>query len=92
MYVIVVYDIKQIDDFAKVQRRVFKVCKKYLYHVQNSVFEGNLTRYQVEKLELELKAVLRGDNDSCIIFKSRNQRWLEKKILTNQKEENEQFI
>lgn len=92
MYVIVVYDIKQVDNFAKVQRKVFKICKKYLYHVQNSVFEGALTKYQIEKLELELKAVLRGDDDSCIIFKSRNERWIQKEILTNQREENEQFI
>lgn len=92
MYIIVVYDIRQIDDFAKVQRKVFKVCKKYLYHVQNSVFEGTLTKFQIEKLELELKAVLRGNEDSCIIFQSRNERWLQKKILTNQKIENDQFV
>lgn len=92
MYIIVVYDIRQVDDFAKVQRRVFKICKRYLYHVQNSVFEGNLTKSQIEKFEFELKTVLRGNEDSCIIFKSRNEKWLEKKILTNQKVENEQFI
>lgn len=92
MYVIVVYDIKQIDDFAKVQRKIFKICKKYLYHVQNSVFEGTLTKYQIEKLQIELKSVLRGNDDSCIMFKSRNERWLQKDILTNQIEENEQFI
>lgn len=92
MYIIVVYDIKQVDNFAKVQRTVFKICKKYLYHIQNSVFEGNLTKYQIEKLKLELKAVLRGDDDSCIMFTSRNNRWLQKEILTNQKEENVQFI
>lgn len=92
MYVIVVYDIKQVDNFSKVQRMVFKICKKYLYHVQNSVFEGTLTKYQIEKLKMELKTILRGDEDSCIIFKSRNERWLQKEIITNQKEENEQFI
>ncbi len=92
MYVIIVYDIRQVDDFAKVQRKVFKICKKYLYHVQNSVFEGTLTKYQIEKLQMELKGVLRGNEDSCIMFKSRNERWLQKDILTNQLEENEQFI
>lgn len=92
MYVIVVYDIKQVDNFSKVQRMVFKICKKYLYHVQNSVFEGTLTKYQIEKLKLELKTVLRGQEDSCIIFESRNKRWLQKEFLTNQREENEQFI
>ena len=40
MYIILVYDIKQVDDYAKVQRKVFQICKRYLYHVQNSVFEG----------------------------------------------------
>ncbi len=92
MYVIVIYDIRQVNDFSKVQRKVFKICKKYLYHVQNSVFEGTLTKSQIEKLQLELKSVLRSNEDSCIMFKSRNERWLQKDILTNQVEENEQFI
>ena len=44
MYLIVVYDIKQEGNYYKRQRFVFKTCKKYLRHIQNSVFEGELDR------------------------------------------------
>ena len=38
MYVILVYDINQ-----KQVGRALKICRKYLMHVQKSVFEGNIT-------------------------------------------------
>ena len=37
MYLKVVYDIKQEGNYSKRQRFVFKTCKKYLRHIQNSV-------------------------------------------------------
>ena len=41
MYVILVYDINlEEKEGQKVLRNVFKTCKKYLVHIQNSVFEG----------------------------------------------------
>lgn len=43
MYVILVYDIKLDTGGARVLRNIFKICKKYLTHVQNSVFEGELS-------------------------------------------------
>lgn len=92
MYVILIYDIKQTDDFAKVQRKTYKTCKRYLYHVQNSVFEGELLESQIEKLKYELNMHLRIDLDSCIMFKSRNKKWLEKEFLTQKIDLNEQFI
>ena len=55
MYIILMYDIKQIDDYNKVQRKVYQICKKYLYHVQNSVFEGELSEAQIIKLKIELR-------------------------------------
>ena len=43
MYVILVYDIDlEEKEGQKVLRNVFKICKKYLVHIQNSVFEGEL--------------------------------------------------
>ena len=53
MYVILVYDINLEDkEGQKVLRKVFKTCKKYLVHIQNSVFEGEL----LESQEIKLKA------------------------------------
>lgn len=81
MYVILVYDINLEDkEGQKVLRRVFKTCKKYLVHIQNSVFEGELLESQALKLKAELNRWIREDKDSVIFFKSRSQRWLEKEF------------
>ena len=55
MYVILVYDISTDDNGARVSRNIFKICKKYLTHVQKSVFEGEITPVLLRKLYLELK-------------------------------------
>lgn len=79
MYVILVYDINLEDKKGqKVLRNVYKTCKKYLVHIQNSVFEGELLESQLMKLKAELKKYIRDDKDSVIVFKSRNQKWMEK--------------
>lgn len=81
MYVILVYDINlEEKEGQKVLRNVFKTCKKYLVHIQNSTFEGELLDSQVLKLNKELHKYIRNDKDSVIIFKSRNQRWLDKEF------------
>ena len=79
MYVILVYDINlEQKEGQKVLRNVYKICKKYLVHIQNSVFEGELLESQLIKLKSELNQYIRDDKDSVIVFKSRNQRWMEK--------------
>lgn len=81
MYVILVYDINlEEKEGQKILRKIFKTCKKYLVHIQNSVFEGELLESQAIKLKAELDKYIRDDKDSIIIFKSRNQRWLEKEF------------
>ena len=62
---------------------MFKTCKKYLVHIQNSVFEGELLESQALKLKSELNRWIREDKDSVIFFKSRSQRWLEKEFWGN---------
>lgn len=82
MYVILVYDINlENKEGQRVLRNVFKTCKKYLVHIQNSVFEGELLDSQAIKLKSELDAYIRDDKDSVIMFKSRSSRWLDKEFL-----------
>ena len=80
MYVILVYDIVMDKQGAKVGRRVFKICKKYLTHVQNSVFEGEISKAQLAQLQQELKFCIDKELDSVIIFKSRQEKWLDKEF------------
>lgn len=80
MYVILVYDIKLDVAGPRVLRNIFKICKKYLTHVQNSVFEGELSVSSLKKLQFELDEWIRKDRDSVLIFKSRDKRWLNKEF------------
>lgn len=80
MYVVLVYDISGDENGQKILSKVFKICKKYLIHIQNSVFEGEITEGQIVKLNAELKKFIRKDLDSVIIFKSRNEKWLNKEF------------
>lgn len=81
MYVILVYDISQTDKGQKRWNKVFKLCKQYLIHVQNSVFEGEISKANLFKLEHNINDEINQELDSVIIFKSRNERWLDKEIL-----------
>lgn len=93
MYVILVYDIKMDDDGPRVLRRVFKICKRYLSHVQKSVFEGELTAAKLAALKRELKRWIREDKDSLIVFHSLNKRWLKKEFWgINESEKTSNFF
>lgn len=81
MYVVLIYDISTDEKGARASRNVFKICKKYLTHVQKSVFEGELTPSKLKKLQIELSEFIRPDLDSVIVFKSRQKKWMEKDFL-----------
>ena len=80
MYIVLVYDISKTDNGQKRWSHIFKICKKYLTHIQNSVFEGELSKVQLEKLRQELKPHVDTSLDSIIQFKSRQERWLDKEF------------
>lgn len=80
MYVVLVYDISGESNGQKILTKVFKICKKYLTHIQNSVFEGEITESQIKKLNVELSEITRKNIDSIILFKSRNPRWMIKEF------------
>ena len=68
--------------------KMLKLCRSYLHHIQNSVFEGEITEARLEELKIKGKEnnERRGDKDSLIIFKSRNEKWLEKEIVGTEKD------
>lgn len=81
MYIILVYDISNENNGQRRWKRVFKICKQYLNHIQNSVFEGEILESDLFKLKKKIKKEIDEKIDSVIIFRSRNERWLEKDIL-----------
>ncbi len=92
VYVILVYDISLEKKGARTLSHVFKICKKYLRHIQNSVFEGELSDSQENALKSELKKQIRNDIDSIIIFKSRQEKWLDKEFWGKSDENMSNFI
>lgn len=92
MYVILVYDINSDENGQKVLTKTFKTCKKYLNHIQNSVFEGELSEAQIFKLHKELDKIIRKSMDSVILFKSRSDRWLEKEMWAKEDDLTSNFI
>lgn len=80
MYVVLVYDISKTDNGQKRWSHVFKTCKKYLSHVQNSVFEGEISKVQLMKLQKELEPYINEELDSVLVFKSRQEKWLDKEF------------
>lgn len=80
MYVVLVYDVSQEENGARRWSRIFKICKKYLTHIQNSVFEGELSKAQLAQLQKELNEYIDKELDSVIIFKSRQEKWLDKEF------------
>ena len=92
MYIILVYDIVMDEKGKKILPKVYKVCKKYLTHIQNSVFEGELSKSQIIALERELKGLIRKEVDSLIVFKARNEKWLEKEFWGKEDDNTSMFL
>lgn len=81
MYVILVYDVVVDENGAYVSRHLFKIAKKYLTHIQKSVFEGELSKLDYMKLKTELDYYIRRDRDAVLLFHSRSDKWLKKEFL-----------
>jgi CRISPR-associated protein Cas2 len=79
MYVVLVYDVDQ-----KRVSKMLKLCRKYLHWIQNSVFEGEITEVKLKEL-VSLAQGIMYEKDSLIIFKSRNNKWLEKEVHGNER-------
>lgn len=92
MYIILVYDIKLDKEGQKVLRKTFNICKRYLSHIQNSVFEGELSKSQLMTLKWEIGEIIREDKDSVILFESRSDRWLDKEMLGIKEDKTSNFL
>lgn len=80
MYIILMYDIGE-----KRVGKMLKLCRKYLNWIQNSVFEGELSEVKIEELKILAKRIMDGETDSLILFKSRQEKWLEKEIVGHER-------
>jgi len=75
MYVVIVYDIG-----VERVNKVHKYLKTVLFWVQNSVFEGDLSKSELKKVKMDLDELIEKDTDSIIIFQF-PEKFLKKEIL-----------
>ena len=87
MYIILVYDMGQ-----KRVGKMLKICRRYLNWIQNSVFEGELSEVQLKKLKADASEVMDMSYDSLIIFKTRQEKWLEKEVVGKDKNDLAVFL
>ncbi|MCM8785852.1 MAG: CRISPR-associated endonuclease Cas2 [Candidatus Omnitrophica bacterium] len=76
MYIVVVYDVAQ--------SRVAKMCKTlrtYLNWVQNSVFEGEITKGKLAELKSKLNKIMDKEVDSLIIYRLESNKWIQKEVI-----------
>jgi CRISPR-associated protein Cas2 len=87
MYVIIVYDagVKRLNKV-----RIF--LKQYLNWVQNSVFEGELTKAEYMRIRLRLKDLIDEDEDCIFIYHVRDRKYLGFEELGTRKAEIDTII
>jgi len=61
--------------------------RQYLNWVQNSAFEGELKKGEIEKIKIGLRKIIKENEDSIIFYKTRDKRWITKEILGIEKSE-----
>ncbi|KXA93408.1 CRISPR-associated protein Cas2 [candidate division MSBL1 archaeon SCGC-AAA259E17] len=76
MYYVVVYDVN-VDRVNEVK----KVFREYMDWIQNSVFEGQLTRSEKEKLEGRIKEIIDTSEDMVVFYSTRAEKYLDKEVL-----------
>ncbi len=87
MYIIAVYDVGE-----KRVAKMLKLCRQYLNWIQNSVFEGELTEVQLKELKYKAQDIMKEDEDSFIIFSSREQKWMDKQVIGKEKNNLDNFL
>lgn len=87
MYIILVCDMGQ-----KRVGKMRKLCRRYLNWIQNSVFEGEMTEVQLKELLYEARQLMDEAEDSLILFKNRDQKWLDKQIVGVERQSTDNFL
>lgn len=82
-YAFVFYDVN-----VKRVQKVFKVCKKYLSHYQNSVFRGEMSPSKLICLKNDLKKVIDKEEDFICIIKLMNDNVFGEEVLGKGDKEN----
>lgn len=85
-YVIVVYDV-QADRTPKFLRYL----RRYLTHVQNSVFEGELTEGKLEEVKTRLESMLE-TGESVMVYRMASEKYVDRHVFGDDPMDDQQFL
>lgn len=73
MYAIIIYDasVRRVNAYRKLLRQ-------YLFHIQNSAFEGEITHKQMNDLQRKLNTLNEQKSDSIIIYTFHNSKYVKR--------------
>ncbi len=81
-FYIAVYDVN-----VKRVGKMLKIFRRYMTWIQNSVFEGEMTEAQFQRLQVEAKALMDPEQDSVIFYELGNERYLERTSIGTERGE-----
>lgn len=94
MQVIFIYDI-DLTEGAKSQRRlnrIKKIGRKYLTHIQKSVFEGEITAGKIARMEKEVENIIDKEKDSVIFYIIPDGVKINRRLLTSVKDPSDNVL
>jgi len=87
-YAFVFYDVNE-----KRVNKIFKICKKYFHHHQNSVFRGSITPSKLIKLKSELNKIVADKDFVTTIIKLISKSYFDEETLgINKKDGTSLFV
>jgi CRISPR-associated protein Cas2 len=86
VYVVVVYDMQ-----AERTRLMLKFLRRYLTHVQNSVFEGEVTEGDLETIRNRTREMLE-PGESTIIYRMSSEKYVDRTVVGNDPAEDARFL
>ncbi|WP_396613667.1 CRISPR-associated endonuclease Cas2 (plasmid) [Haloferax sp. S1W] len=86
VYIIVVYDMQ-----ADRTRLMLNFLRRYLTHVQNSVFEGEVTEGDLETIRNHVQTTLKPD-ESTIIYRVGSEKYVDRTVVGDDPTDESRFL
>lgn len=86
VYVVIVYDVQ-----ADRTRILLKFLRRYLTHVQNSVFEGQVTEGDLERIRNGIEERLE-PGESTIVYELSSEKLLDRTVFGEDPTEDQRFL
>lgn len=87
MYLIIVYDAA-----PKRGVKILKYLRKHLIWVQNSVFEGEVTKSEFARIKSELTEIMNLNKDSLLYYTYDSKNYTNRGVIGIEKNETDSFI